>query len=1851
MDSNKTTYATFPFEWIVKSTSCKIQYRKTFNINGIDEIFCSIINAKGNEINFSELGILLGFDLQDLAEIDIINLYLKGLTEYNLIKVNEKEQKIQLTKFGQEALQSKLKYKYYFATTEMFENQTATGETFDFSFKNVFDIENRLIHEKELKAHSLEDPELKQKLQFQLFENNIFKGEIVNLYESQQVIYYKNISLQNEITKIYDSFHHSIFKSGVNKPEVELLIGLPENIEFKSKLVRKGMFHHILTENTLIYKEDIETYKDLWSWKELAGNPKLDWNDNTIFELFLKNGDGGIWSIISEKAPIESIKSVIEKYADYWNWTTLTERFDDEFIKKQIEIFDWDFEELSYKGIELVTSLLSNFNLKEKGWDWNYLSKNLPDDFIEKHIDDYTWDFHLITEIKSNVLRNLLSKGGKNNSEFVRILLSKKWNWRFISDNIDVYYLYSQISSLAEQIDWHTVLNRFFINEEIKAKCLQDENFIFLLKQHLPENFVIAHQKYLWTLDLIDFFENQNLIQWETHKYINGFDTNENVEWSYTIFQKYYNRINTESGYINVSKLITDLSLISNFPDFSWHWVGVSQNKNLINNNNFIEKAFIGELSFSNNLLWAEILKQSSLNVSFWNKNLEAFQKATENENQKQFWSLLTVKQNFDYDFIFENKNYPWNWSYITENVSQDILLGSHDNFEIFKKWDWEIATRKIDKDTILENLEILAIFIDWQYLISNKIFSVDKELLIEGELVRIVQAVYQLEPFKRKIIWETITIQFPFELLFYYVSNTYNIDLFEWDWDYISSQKHLPTDFKTLNKFKDKINWEIFTSSRPIQKKFTYKKDEWTYPEYFKYILKYLKTYRTYWNWNNLSRLSDLNNSRDVINIFQDYWDWNYLSEFGGFLTLKKRDKDDYLLGLIAGYSLIEFTFLSKRKDIKLDSVLILTFRDKDWDWQVLSENERAEISNELILELKNKNWNWHALSKRKNIEFSNETLMQLLDKDWDWNYLSENPNFEFNAEFIERTKAKSWNWKLVSKHRTFSPSIEILTLTKDYDLDWEYISKHSSLSPTKEILAKFENKWHWKSITENPQINFGDIDFLERFADKWNWRFICESGKLLLNRHILNKFKAYLEWDLISSNTNVHFTKEIIQEFKPFWNWSNLKANKRVEELLGSYITEEINKNATLNFIDKIDQKRSEWKGSIYHFSHIDNAAEIIKKRKIQSRNKAVKNSDSAGKGVIDLRHDAHDFARFYFRPHTPTQFYNEFLGKNTTDGYNSNQYGWVSWYDKARGLGFPKCPIPIFFKFSLKEILFKNEKKCRISNGNMQTSSTKFGNIEEMINKFGFDDLYYSPQQYATKEDYNRYRNYAQQEFLVKDELAFEDLADFEIVCPSEADKILLENLLGNEHKDIFLRIVVDKRYYNNENPRVRIEEEDSELKISTNFSGEGYFVLNGASLKDIEILVGDVTKTSKDKIIFKSNISLGNVKQNIQLNFIDESNRSWFVFANSKSKNNLVNSDKWEDILRINFIFNTKHNFLELEKYFYDDYNPFSVYEKIYHHKYDKGLKISIDYSKLEYILCTDVHNDDLSALKGCNNLKAVWAYGSKDWEKFKKEMQLLEKNNLCVVFKDNDEDIITIDQDEYFPLFFVLRESKSNDDIINLFKKFEVFKNAFETTIRHYRLDFHTQLVLNQFSNFFGQNNTLVNNIQFRYFGAKEFSNTWFKVFLALHDIGKAKAFKQGNKSLQYKFSKEIILMIANNLPFNNGVISIYLSLLENDCLGEYFQGKLDVRNTKLQLLELASNCGLSVKDFVGLYIIYYQCDIASYTADAGGIKFLEHLFEYENGEKVFDEEEGLLKMSPRYWEMYKQLKNEIVNGN
>src|SRR5690606_5782357 len=149
--------------------------------------------------------------------------------------------------------------------------------------------------------------------------------------------------------------------------------------------------------------------------------------------------------------------------------------------------------------------------------------------------------------------------------------------------------------------------------------------------------------------------------------------------------------------------------------------------------------------------------------------------------------------------------HFPWDWTYVTENSTEETILESFDDEELFEKWDWEIATRKFDKETILDNLEDFSHFIDWKYLI-NEVFFIENELSMDGELPRIANCLSDLNNEERIDIWKDLTAKIPFETLFPIVEATNNFNVFQWDWDFISNHNHFPTDIQTINRFTENI-------------------------------------------------------------------------------------------------------------------------------------------------------------------------------------------------------------------------------------------------------------------------------------------------------------------------------------------------------------------------------------------------------------------------------------------------------------------------------------------------------------------------------------------------------------------------------------------------------------------------------------------------------------------------------------------------------------------------------------------------------------------------------------------------------------------------------------------------------------------------------------------------------------------------------------------------------------------------------------------------------------------------------------------------------------------------------------
>lgn len=205
----------------------------------------------------------------------------------------------------------------------------------------------------------------------------------------------------------------------------------------------------------------------------------------------------------------------------------------------------------------------------------------------------------------------------------------------------------------------------------------------------------------------------------------------------------------------------------------------------------------------------------------------------------------------------------------------------------------------------------------------------------------------------------------------------------------------------------------------------------------------------------------------------------------------------------------------------------------------------------------------------------------------------------------------------------------------------------------------------------------------------------------------------------------------------------------------------------------------------------------------------------------------------------------------------------------------------------------------------------------------------------------------------------------------------------------------------------------------------------------------------------------------------------------------------------------------------------------------------------------------------------------------------------------------------------------------NERIENICKNVPAFIPLYNARVRHYVIEQHIQNVINQFEKYFSQS-----------FDKKEIE--WFRLFLLLHDIGKSIAYKNGNINNQTIETVKLIEKYEFELELSKKELSTFTALLRASSMGKYMESKISLNDSYNNILEQSKAVEMPLDDFFYFLSVYYQCDVASYTGDAGGIPFLEHLFEYQKGEKIYCKKKKLLKLSEVYAHRYHTLSNKII---
>lgn len=206
--------------------------------------------------------------------------------------------------------------------------------------------------------------------------------------------------------------------------------------------------------------------------------------------------------------------------------------------------------------------------------------------------------------------------------------------------------------------------------------------------------------------------------------------------------------------------------------------------------------------------------------------------------------------------------------------------------------------------------------------------------------------------------------------------------------------------------------------------------------------------------------------------------------------------------------------------------------------------------------------------------------------------------------------------------------------------------------------------------------------------------------------------------------------------------------------------------------------------WCKYAFHFTDVSNAASILTSGKLYSRSQAlnlnVMSNDNASRQVIDITDsEVISNVRFYFRPKTPTQYYNE--------GFKHPQ---LRYHDDTNA----NVPVPVFFLFDLEKLM--SHPHVEFSELSQAGHGAKTFKGVEAFSRLKFEYIYNN-----AFDDFQETKRYRQAEILIPNYIDIENYLSY-ILCRNSLERMTLLKLLERKPGG------VSERYEN----RIRVYKED-------------------------------------------------------------------------------------------------------------------------------------------------------------------------------------------------------------------------------------------------------------------------------------------------------------------------------------------------------------------------------------------------------------------------------------------------------
>ncbi len=1456
--------------WNLKQYKYQAYCWKTEDMPDDCAVICGILNSMDGAMDKIELGELLGFAMRnvtrgnetlvyrDISEIHLFNEILSGIEKLHLISTANNI--VSLTNLGRISVEENKLFKFHRATVCSYEHANITDPedklTSVFPFKNDMGITSSLTlgglyWPDDNIVHNIIYDEPDSMLQYLCDQLD----QPAHLFWPEKAEYFEKDSRTVKISLykyegIYIPVVHNL--NGEYASLATEWLNHDINSDIKDYIVLECRFWQLWNnEDAVLDYQTLIPFKQFIDFELLAADVRTNWNDEQLFNLIAENATAECWRNISRHCDIDVLETKLSQYQYELNWDELSVRAEDGFLIENFLTYPWSLETISAdkdRSIKTIQELILLQKDTEELWLWDELSNRLEEDFVWQHLDLVDVDLRRLT---------------KNTEKCKQAIVQhpdRMWDWTKVETEFSLDFLVSSIRQISPFLNFGILFDRMFDVENGTDKYLKDTTFYQAIVEHDSDSrltYLNLNQKeYRWSVENVRFLSEAQLITWASTPLLMGFESNPTLHWDRPFFEAFSSQIATADGYESVSSALDDISILIDHPSFPWNWEAISCNANLINDSELYAH-------YSDQLNWNILLRSVDNNLLIEKiPNIDHYLK----DNQSAWSSLSEIVTVPTY--IQAHRDYPWDWQVLTERMFPSLKLAGLSHPAYINKWNWTYLSENLDDAFLNENLRRFCDYWDWDVLSRRMLGEKDLKLNIDyiNTIIPSINSITDED--KRTAAWHAFTSAYTFEELKTLMLRTKDNRAYTWDMSYFCSQPEfkVPND---IDECIDCIDWNALSSSPSIEAQFKYNKFCGLKPQvWWDKIRGYLDNSNYHWNFALLSHFRCFNEQQWFLEKYASSIDWNYVCAKSPLFATRDKQKLNEYLEKYKQY--IDIPALANRDDVDTLQVMKL-FPNVKYDYNALMQAGKWSATVDDIKTHPYYDWNWDLVCQCDTFNPDDKFLLENIEAPLDWWALSYRELEAWNSVKMIETLAedrklrKAVDWATLSTLESFPINQNIIIFLHDENLNWKALSKRKEINP---VLTWCSDKVNWNVISRTKWFTKIDLDksvaqrrFMH-FRDLIDWSAITESCWEIMDEEFLVECEEYVDWNILSQK-DYPFTKQLIERFKDRWNWAALKNNRAYynnEEIFGK---EPLHQQRIVTFLEKFTMA----KPRAYHFAHMSNAIQIINDMKIQSRKAAQgKFEDSAGSNVQNTTR-AYGFARFYFRPQSPTQYYNECLGRDATMGK----------YERTVDLKHPKCPLPVFFIIDIEELLTVMPSKCYYSTGNMQSKNTQWFRVVDNPNKLDVKGLYTTEKKYGNNKEL---KNAHQQEFLVENEVDLSRLNSLRICCYDEFQKEMLCEAIKDS--PLVDRVEVDESLYFRKNRELTYYVDSSHVEISTDTHDEyQYKVVYEDSVPEV-MNPTDIIWERGNEIGFKSSVSIGfNSPYKI---YFESYGKQWLIYNN-------------------------------------------------------------------------------------------------------------------------------------------------------------------------------------------------------------------------------------------------------------------------------------------------------------------------------------------------------------------------------